>query len=134
MVNGRGNNDHTFTIRECLENSYEFNINLDQLYNDFKKAFNSMNWIKVHDTMKEFGIPNKPVNLTKLTLGITYNWITLQNQLLEKFVTDTGVSQKDLLFTILFNTGLEKVLGIWITVQYTIERDNVWLMVMILCC
>jgi hypothetical protein len=43
VVNGRGNNDHTFTIRECLENSYEFNINLDQLYNDFKKAFNSMN-------------------------------------------------------------------------------------------
>jgi hypothetical protein len=60
--------------------------------------------------MKEFGIPLKLVNLTKMTLSRTYNRFKIQNKLSGRFSTECGVRQGDSFSTLLFNIGLEKVI------------------------
>ena len=60
--------------------------------------------------MKEFGIPTKLINLTKMTLSDTLNKIKIQNKLSKCFITNRGIRQGDSLSTLLFNIGLEKVM------------------------
>jgi hypothetical protein len=60
--------------------------------------------------MKEFGIPTKLINLTKMTLYETPNKIKIQNKLSECFITNRGIRQADSLSTLLCNIGLEKVM------------------------
>jgi hypothetical protein len=60
--------------------------------------------------MKEFGIPTKLINLTKMTICGTLNKIKIQTKLSEYFITNRGIRQRDSLSTLLFNIGLEKVM------------------------
>jgi hypothetical protein len=60
--------------------------------------------------MKEFGVPAKLINLTKMTLSKTYNKVKIQNKLSGSFRTECAIRQGDSLSTLLFNTGLEKVM------------------------
>jgi sorting nexin-29 len=65
---GRSTTDHIFTLRQILEKAHECNISLHQLYIDFKQAFDSIDRIQIIVIIKEFGIPLKFVNLTKMTI------------------------------------------------------------------
>jgi hypothetical protein len=47
----------TFTIRQILEKSHEYNISLRQLYIDLKHASDSIHWSKIIEAVKEFGTP-----------------------------------------------------------------------------
>ena len=107
---GRSTTDHIFSIRQCLEKSNEYNINLHQLFIDFTQAFDSMNRLMILKAMREFGIPSKLISLTKLTLTKTSNKVKIQNTLTESFVTENGVRQGDSLSTILLNIDLEKIM------------------------
>jgi sorting nexin-29 len=51
--------DHMFALRMILEKCYKFNINVHQLYTDFKQAYDSINKKKLYDVLKEMQIPAK---------------------------------------------------------------------------
>jgi hypothetical protein len=60
--------------------------------------------------MKEFGVPAKLISLTKMTLSKTYNKVKIQNKLSGSFRTECAIRKGVSLSTLLFNTGLEKVM------------------------
>jgi hypothetical protein len=60
-----------FALRMILEKCYEFNINVHQLYIDFKQAYDSINRKKLYDVLREMQIPAKLIRLVKITLKNT---------------------------------------------------------------
>ena len=60
--------DNLFMLRSILEKNYEFPLDLHLLFTDFKQAYESINTTYLYETLKEFGIPKKLVNLIKITL------------------------------------------------------------------
>jgi hypothetical protein len=58
----RSTTDHIFALRNIMEKCYEYNINLHQLFIDYKQAYDSVNRSKLFVTMKEFGNINKNSN------------------------------------------------------------------------
>jgi hypothetical protein len=61
---------------------YKSHMDLILVYTNYiltlKRQFDSMNRLKIHEAMKEFGIPNKLVKLTKLAFS-TYNRVKIQS-------------------------------------------------------
>ena len=55
-------------LRNILEKFYELHLELHLLFTDFKQADDSINRTYLYEILKEFGIPKKLVNLTKMTL------------------------------------------------------------------
>jgi hypothetical protein len=60
--------------------------------------------------MKEFGIPEKLINLVKMTLQRTMNKVKISGKLSDSFETTCGLRQGDALSILLFNIMLEKVI------------------------
>ena len=58
----RSNIDHIFSIRQLLENKYEFNNEICQLFIDFERAYDSIK--REYDIVIKFGVPRKLVILT----------------------------------------------------------------------
>ena len=92
-----------------MEKAWEFNINIHQLFIDFKQAYDSIDRQALFDIMNEFGIPTKLITLTKATLTDTRCKILVDKTLFDSFSIETGLRQGDKLSTILFNLALEKV-------------------------
>jgi hypothetical protein len=82
-----------------MEKFYKHNTQLHQLYVDFQQAFDSISRPYIFEAMKEFGIPTKIINLTKMTLSDTLNKIKIQNKFSECFITNPGIRQGDSLST-----------------------------------
>lgn len=57
--------------------------------------------------MQEFGIPNKLISLTKVTLDGANSRVRIRNKLSEVFDIEEGLRQGDPLATLLFNLVLE---------------------------
>jgi hypothetical protein len=55
-------------LRQIIEKTYEFNVDIHQLFIDYKQAYDSINQQQMYTIMKEFGIPEKLINLVKMTL------------------------------------------------------------------
>jgi hypothetical protein len=72
--------EHTFAFRMILEKYYEFNINVHQVYIDFKQAYDSMDRKKLYDVVREMQIPAKLIRLVKITLKNTKAKIRVQGQ------------------------------------------------------
>ena len=64
----RSTTDNLFMLRNILEKFYELHLELHLLFTDFKQADDSINRTYLYEILKEFGIPKKLVNLTKMTL------------------------------------------------------------------
>jgi hypothetical protein len=60
--------DHIFRIRMYLEKCYEHDIDLYNLIIYFKHAYDNVCRGQLFQIMREFGIPNKLVNVVKMTL------------------------------------------------------------------
>jgi glutathionylspermidine synthase len=97
-------------IRNILEKCYEYNITLHQLFIDFKHAYDSVRRDQLFDTMIEFGIPKKLMQMVKMTLNNTTARVKVQNKLSERFDINSGLRQGDIIFSQLFNLCLEKVI------------------------
>jgi hypothetical protein len=95
----RSTTDHIFALRNIMEKCYKFNITLHQLFIDYKEAYDSVNKNKIFVTMKEFGIPTKVVNLTKMTLQDTKAKVKIQSDRSGEFTVDRGLRQGDVLST-----------------------------------
>jgi hypothetical protein len=61
----RSMTDQIFYIRHVLENKWEYNGTVHQLFVDFKKAYDSVRRKVLYNILIEFGIPRKLVGLIK---------------------------------------------------------------------
>jgi len=55
-------------LRNILGKNYELHLDLHLLLTDFKLAYDSINITYLYETLKDFGIQKKLVNLIKMTL------------------------------------------------------------------
>jgi sorting nexin-29 len=80
------------TLRQIIENTYEFNVEIHQLFTAFQHAYNSINCQQLYTLMAEFNTPTKIVNLVKLTMRKTKNKVQIGRPLtiLLKLLVDLG--------------------------------------------
>ena len=95
--------DQIFALRNIVGKYYEYNITLNQLFIDFKQAYDSINRGKLILILEEFNIPRKLINLTGMTLRNTTGRVKVQNMMTEEFAINKGLRQGDALSTQLFN-------------------------------
>jgi hypothetical protein len=70
-----------------LEKACEYNVDMHQLYIDYKQAYDSINRAQLVEIMKELGITKKLVRLVKMTLENTHNKVKIQGKLSPNFET-----------------------------------------------
>src|ERR1700753_3729631 len=104
---GRSTIDQLFNIRQTLEKCKEYNVEIHQLFVDFKSAYDSVIRRKLWRVMEEFGIPSKLISLIKLTLRGANSRVRIRNKLSDAFDIEEGLRQGDPLATLLFNLILE---------------------------
>lgn len=104
---GRSTSDQLFNIRQILEKCKEYNVEIHQLFVDFKAAYDSVIRRMLWRVMEEFGIPIKLISLTKLTLSGANSRVRIRNKLSDAFDIEEGLRQGDPLATLLFNLILE---------------------------
>jgi hypothetical protein len=85
--------DQIFYIQQILEKKWEYNGMVHQLFNDFKKAYDSIKREVLYNILLEFDIPKNLVCIGKL--------------LSDKFSIQNGLKQGDALSPLLFNFALE---------------------------
>lgn len=107
--NDRSTTDQLFSIRQILEKCYEHNVDTHHLFIDFKSAYDSVTRSYIWMAMRDFGIPLKLINATKLTLANVRNRVCVGGKLSAYFTTMNGLRQGDPLATLLFNIVLDKV-------------------------
>jgi hypothetical protein len=77
---------------------------VDQLFTDFKKAYDSVRREVLYNII-EFGIPMKLVKLIKMYLNVTYSRVWVGKQLSDMFPIRNGLKQ-DALSPLLSNSAL----------------------------
>jgi hypothetical protein len=93
--------------RQILEEKWEHNEAVHQLFIDFKKAFDSVRREALYNIPIKFGIPKKLVRLIKMCLAETYSRVRAGKNLSEMFPIRNGLKQGDALSPLLFNFALE---------------------------
>jgi hypothetical protein len=98
-----------------LEKACECNVDIHQLYIDYRQAYGSINRAQLVEIMKEFGIPKKLVRLVKIILKNTHNKVKIQGKLSPNFETVERcffcLRQGDPLSTLLFNLCMENIIA-----------------------
>jgi hypothetical protein len=67
-------------LRCIFEKFNELNLDLHFLFIDFKHAYDSINGTHLYKILKESGIPQKLVNLIKMTLQDANGEVKIPNQ------------------------------------------------------
>jgi len=90
-----------------MEKSHEYKIELNELFIDFRQAFDTVYRSQMIETLKLMEIPNKLIRLIKMTMQNTRAVAETEHGRSEKFGINTGLRQGDALSTLLFNLVLE---------------------------
>jgi len=77
----RSSSDHIFCIRLILEEKWEYNEAVHQLFVDFKKAYDAFRRESLYNILIEFDIPMKLVALIKMCLNETCSRVQVGNHL-----------------------------------------------------
>ena len=101
--------DHIFCIRQVLEEKWEYNEEVHQLFIDFKKAYDSVRKEVLYKILIEFGIPRKLVRLIKMSLTGTYSRIWVGKYVSYKFPVKNGLKQGDALSPIVASSGSRNI-------------------------
>ena len=96
-----------FCIRQILEKKIGIIEAENQLYIDFKKAYNSVRRVFLYSIFTVFIIPMKLVRLKKMCLNITYGRVRIGKNLSYMFPIKKGLKQGDALSPLLFKFCLE---------------------------
>jgi hypothetical protein len=105
--NYRSTTDHIYFIPQILEKKWEHNEAVNQLFIDFKKAYDSVRSEALYNILIQFGIPKKLVRLIKMCLTETYSRVRVGKNLSDMFPIRKGLKQGDALSPLLFNYVLE---------------------------
>jgi len=84
-------------IRQILENKWEYNEEVHQLFIDFKKAYDSVSREVLYKILIEFGIPRKLVRLIKMNLTETYSRVQVGKNVSDMFSIKNGLKRGDAL-------------------------------------
>ena len=106
---GKSTTDQMFTLRQILQKTNEFKIDTHHLFIDFKAAYDSISREELFDAMAEFNIPQKLIQLSRMTLNGTKSAVCVGQHTSELFETCTGFRQGDALSCDFFNIVLEKI-------------------------
>jgi hypothetical protein len=77
--------DEIFYIRQILEEKWEYNETVHQLFIELKKAYASVKREDIYNILLEYGIPKKLVRLIKMCLNETCSKVCIRNILSDKF-------------------------------------------------
>jgi len=99
--------DHIFCFRQILEKKWEYNEEVNQLFIDFKKAYDSVRKEDLYKILIEFGIPKKLVRLIKMSLNESYSRVRVGKNVSDRFPISNGLRQGDALTPLLFIFALE---------------------------
>jgi len=100
---------HIFCIRQILEEKWECNEEVHQLFIGFKKAYDSVRREVLYKNLTAFGIPWKLVRLIKMRLTEIYSRVRVDKNVSDKFRIKNGLKQGDALSPLLFNFALQYV-------------------------
>jgi hypothetical protein len=98
----RSTADQIFYIRQIPVKKWEYNGTVQQLFIDFKKAYDSVRRDALYNILIEFGIPRKLVGLIKMCLNETNSRVRIGKNLSDKFSIENDLKQGDSLITIAF--------------------------------
>jgi hypothetical protein len=98
--------DPIFSIQQILEENWECNATVHQLFIDFKKAYNSVRREVLYKILIEFGIPRKLAGLVQMCLNKTYSTVRTGKYQSDKFPIQNGLEMGDALSPLLWNTPL----------------------------
>jgi hypothetical protein len=104
-----------FIVKLILEKFWEYKIDVHQIFVDLKQAYDKINIEKLYKIMLYFGIPEKLIRLTKVTMEDSAFYVKMQTELTEPTTIRNGLKQGDGLAPFLFNIVLE----------YVIRKSNV---------
>ena len=90
-----------FCIRQLLENKWENNEAVHQLFIDFKKTYDSIRMKALYNILMEFGIPMKLAGLIKMRLSETYSRVQVGKNLSDMFPIRNGLKQGEVLLPLL---------------------------------
>jgi hypothetical protein len=93
--------------RQILEKKWEYKGTVHQLFIDFKNAYDSVRREALYNILIEYGISRKLVGLIKMCLNETYSRVGIGKSRSDKFTTENGLKQGDVLRKLLFNLALD---------------------------
>jgi hypothetical protein len=99
--------DEIFYIWQILEKKWEYNHAVQQLFTDFKKAYDSLRREVLYNILAEFGIPRKLVGLIQMCLNKTHSTVRIGKYQSDKFPIQNGLKGGDALSPSFFNFALE---------------------------
>ena len=106
---GKSTTDQMFTLRQILQKTNEFNIDTHHLFIDFKAAYDTICREELFVAMSEFQIPQKLIQLCRMTLSETLSAVSVGQKSSDLFETCTGFRQGDALSCAFFNIVLESI-------------------------
>jgi hypothetical protein len=80
---------------------------INQLFIEFRKAYDSVRREVLYSTLREFGVPLKLVTLIKMCLNGMYIKVLIGKHLSVNFPVQNGLKEGDALLPLLFNFALE---------------------------
>ncbi|XP_071036638.1 uncharacterized protein [Parasteatoda tepidariorum] len=83
---------------------------MQNLFIDFKEAFDSINRNRLYEALVEFQLPPKLIRLVEASVSNTVCRVKLLGSLSEDIKVNNGVRQGDSLSCHLFNVAVEKVI------------------------
>jgi len=106
----RSTTDNIFITRQILEECYEYNIEMHVLFIDFKQSSDSADRQKTIQILQELRIPNKLVQLIKITLQNMEASVKIEHLTSKPFSISSGVRQGDPLSATIFNLTLNSLI------------------------
>ena len=103
----RSTTDRIFCIRQILEEKWEYNEAVHQLFIDFKKTYYSFRREVLYNILIEFGIPMKLESLIKMHLNGTCNRVRVGKHLSDIFPIRNGLKLGDALTPLFFSFALD---------------------------
>ena len=98
-----------FALRQILEKTKDFGIDIHHLFIDFRSAYVTIKRDQLCNAMSEFNIPNILISLTRMKIENTQSQVRIQSDISDLITTQEGLRQGDSLACLLFKLALEKV-------------------------
>ncbi|KAL0879221.1 hypothetical protein ABMA27_003004 [Loxostege sticticalis] len=112
FVKGKGTREQILTVRQIIEKAREFNKPTYICFVDFSKAFDSVQWPKLWNTLLEMGTPKHLVHLIRNLYEKGTASVRTDEVLSGQFHPSAGVRQGCIVSPLLFNIYTELIMRI----------------------